>query len=154
RALQGLVRYAAAIHHGAPGMAAPRGDAEDLHGVAFEALLTTHGLPPPKSAIAATPEQAAMAAARIGFPVAAKIISPQASHKTEVGGVALGLRDAAAVIDATKAMSARLTAHDPQARIEGFLVQEMIDGLEMILGVREDPQFGPFMLVGLGGVQV
>jgi acetyltransferase len=51
-------------------------------------------------------------------------------------------------------MTARLAAHDPAARIEGFLVQEMVDGLEMILGVREDPQFGPFMLAGLGGVQV
>ncbi len=81
-----------------------------------------------------------------------KIVSPEASHKTEVGGVALGLRDAAAVRAAAEAMTARLAAHDPRARVEGFLVQEMVDGLEMILGVREDPQFGPFMLVGLGGV--
>ena len=51
-------------------------------------------------------------------------------------------------------MAARLAAHDPRARVEGFLVQEMVAGVEMILGVREDPQFGPFMLVGLGGVAV
>jgi succinyl-CoA synthetase beta subunit len=51
-------------------------------------------------------------------------------------------------------MAARLAAHDPQARVQGFLVQEMVAGVEMILGVREDPQFGPFMLAGLGGVAV
>ena len=51
-------------------------------------------------------------------------------------------------------MEARLLAHDPRAQVRGFLVQEMVDGLEIILGVREDPQFGPYMLVGLGGVQV
>jgi len=83
-----------------------------------------------------------------------KIVSPEASHKTEVGGVTLGLRDAAAVRAAAEAMAARLMAHDPRAQIEGFLVQEMVGGVEMILGVREDPQFGPFMLVGLGGVMV
>ena len=60
----------------------------------------------------------------------------------------------AAVRAAAEAMAARLAAHDPRARVEGFLVQEMVAGVEMILGVREDPQFGPFMLVGLGGVTV
>ena len=56
--------------------------------------------------------------------------------------------------DTVRDMAKRLAAHDPGAQIEGFLVQEMVDGLEMILGVREDPQFGPFMLVGFGGVMV
>src|SRR4029079_18061918 len=93
-------------------------------------------------------------AIRIGFPVAVKIVSLQASHKTEVGGVTLGVRDAAAGHTAGAAMAARLATHDSRARIEGFLVQEMVTGVEMILGVREDPQFGPFMLVGLGGVMV
>jgi succinyl-CoA synthetase beta subunit len=111
-------------------------------------------LTPPKSALAKTPDEAAAWAPRIGFPVAVKIVSPEASHKTEIGGVALGLRDASAVRAAAEGMTARLAAHDPRARIEGFLVQEMVDGLEMIMGVREDPQFGPFMLVGLGGVLV
>ena len=84
-----------------------------------------------------------------------KIVSPQASHKTEVGGVALGLRDAAAVRTAAEAMAAAARrARSRRAQVDGFLVQEMVDGLEMILGVREDPQFGPFMLVGLGGVMV
>jgi succinyl-CoA synthetase beta subunit len=101
-----------------------------------------------------TADQAAVAASGIGFPVAVKIVSPQASHKTEVGGVTLGLRDATGVRAAAETMSARLTRHDAGARIDGFLVQEMVSGVEMILGVREDPQFGPFMLVGLGGIMV
>jgi succinyl-CoA synthetase beta subunit len=81
-----------------------------------------------------------------------KIVSPQASHKTEVGGVALQLTDRAAVRTAADSMAQRMAAHHPGAQIEGFLVQEMVEGVEMILGVREDPQFGPFMLVGFGGV--
>jgi acyl-CoA synthetase (NDP forming) len=154
RALQGLVRYAAALRRGVDTIDPPRGRAESLDGAAFDALLAAHSLPAPRSAVAKTPDEAAAQASRIGFPVAVKILSPEASHKTEVGGVTLALRDAGAVRTAAETMAARLAAHDPQARLQGFLVQEMVAGLEMILGVREDPQFGPFMLVGLGGVAV
>ncbi|MGD0024926.1 MAG: acetate--CoA ligase family protein, partial [Xanthobacteraceae bacterium] len=154
RALQSLVRYAAARRRGVATIAEPRGRAENLAGAALDALLAAHGLPAPNGALAATPGDADAQAVRIGFPVAVKIVSPQASHKTEIGGVALGLRDTATVRAAAEAMAARLAAHDPHARVKGFLVQEMVDGLEVILGVREDPQFGPFMLFGLGGVQV
>jgi succinyl-CoA synthetase beta subunit len=66
----------------------------------------------------------------------------------------LGLADAAAVRAACETMARRLAARDPSAVIDGFLVQEMLSGLEMIVGVREDPQFGPFLAVGLGGVAV
>jgi acyl-CoA synthetase (NDP forming) len=154
RALQGLVRYAAARRRGAAPLGEPHGRAESLNGAAFDTLLAAHGLTVPKSALGKTPDEAVAHAIRIGFPVAVKIVSLQASHKTEVGGVTLGLRDAAAVHTAAEAMAARLATHDSRARIEGFLVQEMVTGVEMILGVREDPQFGPFMLVGLGGVMV
>ena len=126
---------------------------DNLAGAGFDKLLATHGLTVPKSALRQdTRTRRRRRPAQIGFPVAVKIVSPEASHKTEVGGVALGLRDAAAVRAACDAMTKRLAAHDPSARIEGFLVQEMVEGVEMILGVREDPQFGPFMLVGFGGV--
>ena len=154
RALQGLVRYAAARRRGAPAMAEPRGRAENLDGAAFDALLAAHGLAIPKGSLGTTPDDAAALATGIGFPVAVKIVSPAASHKTEVGGVILGLTDAAVVRAAAQAMTKRLAGHDPRARVDGFLVQEMVAGIEMILGVREDPQFGPFMLVGLGGVTV
>jgi succinyl-CoA synthetase beta subunit len=93
-------------------------------------------------------------AGKIGFPVALKIVSPQASHKTEVGGVSLNLIDADAVSKAAQSMAEGLRKHDAKAQIDGYLVQEMVSGLEMIIGVREDPQFGPFMVVGLGGVLV
>jgi acyl-CoA synthetase (NDP forming) len=154
RALQGLVRYAAVLRRGVVALPEPRGQEGNLMGARLDALLADHGLAVPKSALAKTAGEAAERAAAIGFPVAVKIVSPQASHKTEVGGVALGLGDAAAVRSAADAMAQRLAAHDPGAQIEGFLVQEMVDGLEMILGVREDPQFGPFMLAGFGGVLV
>jgi acyl-CoA synthetase (NDP forming) len=152
RALHSLARYAGALHKGVATLAAPSGRAENLTGAAVDALLAAHSLTPPKSALARTAEDAGTEAARVGFPVAVKIVSPQASHKTEIGGVMLGLGDEAAVRAAAEAMAQRLVARDPQAQIKGFLLQEMVDGLEIILGVREDAQFGPFMLVGLGGV--
>jgi len=121
---------------------------------ALGALLSSYRVAAPRSAFAATPEEAGTQAARLGFPVALKIVSPQASHKTEIGGVALGLRAQADVRAAADAMATRLRAQDPTAKLKGFLLQEMVQGLEVIVGVREDPQFGPFMLVGLGGIQV
>jgi acyl-CoA synthetase (NDP forming) len=152
RALQSLVRYAATLRRGAAAMPEPGGHEANLAGGAFDKLLAAEGLTVPKSAFAKTADEATAEAGRIGFPVAVKIVSPEASHKTEVGGIALGLRDAGAVRAAAEAMTKRLAAHDPRARVTGFLVQEMVDGVEMILGVREDPQFGPFMLVGFGGI--
>lgn len=154
RATQALVAYAERLEHGVRPMPAAKGKADALHGAAFETLLGANGLTLPKSAIGKTPADAAKAAAKIGFPVALKIVSPQASHKTEVGGVTLNLADEAAVIAAAEAMAGRLRAIEPSAAIEGFLAQEMVSGVEVILGVRADPQFGPFMVVGLGGVVV
>src|SRR6185295_13690689 len=122
RALQGLVRYAAARRRGATSIPEPRGRAENLDGAAFDTLLASHGLTVPKSALGKTPDETAAHAARIGFPVAVKIVSPEASHKTEVGGVALGLRDEAAVRDAARAMASRLAKLQPGARIDGYLV--------------------------------
>jgi acetyltransferase len=151
RALQNLVRYADALRRNA---VLTRASPALSDAASFDAQLAAHGLTPPRSALAATPDEAAAKAEQIGFPVAVKIVSPQASHKTEVGGVALHLGDAAAVRTAASEMTARLRAHDAGATIDGFLVQEMVDGLEMLLGVRRDPQFGPVMAVGLGGIAV
>lgn len=154
RALRALVRYGEALRRPVAPIPAARGKAENLSGPSFERLLASHGLIPPRSTLARTPEEAAAVAVGIGFPVAVKIASPQASHKTEVGGVALGLTEAAAVRTAAESMSRSLRARDPKAAIDGYLVQEMVSGLEMIIGVRADPQFGPFMIVGVGGVFV
>ncbi len=87
------------------------------------------------------------------YPVAAKILSPDIAHKTEIGGVALNLPDAAALREAAAAMRARAAAAMPQARITGILVQPMASGLaEVLLGFRRDPEVGPVVLLGAGGV--
>ena len=79
-----------------------------------------------------------------------KIISKEISHKTEAGGVVLDLRDANAVQEAAIDLQNKIG----EDKIDSFLVQEMVNGLEMLVGVREDPDFGPIVVVGLGGVFV
>jgi acyl-CoA synthetase (NDP forming) len=154
RALRDLAFYAAAKERGVPALPKADGKPAALQGAAFEKTLAASGLMPPKSAFAADSGAAAKAAADVGFPVAVKIVSPQASHKTEVGGVSLNLKNGDAVKQAADDMAARLRAADPGAEIEGFLIQEMVDGLEAIIGCREDAQFGPIMVAGFGGVLV
>jgi acyl-CoA synthetase (NDP forming) len=144
RAAQTLIRYAEVLRRGVAPLPPPRDRASSLSGDALDAFLAAHGLVLPRSARAASAEEAVARAEAIGFPVALKIVS--AAHKTELGGVALGLRDAASVRRAAAAMAAH-------AR-EGYLVQEMVDGLELLAGVREDPQWGPVLVAGLGGLMV
>jgi acyl-CoA synthetase (NDP forming) len=153
RAMQALARFAEKSGRRLP-MLPPAGARELPSGPALDALLAAHGLTLPRSVMAPSPEGAAAHAADIGFPVALKIVSPDATHKTEVGGVALGLSDRAAVEAAAQAMQAGLSARRPGGRVDGFLVQEMISGLEYIIGARTDPLYGPFLVLGLGGVTV
>jgi acyl-CoA synthetase (NDP forming) len=151
RAMQALVRYGAVKRRGVPALPAPGGDAANVAEGALEAALDAAGLTAPKQEqTGPTPEDAAAAAGRIGFPVALKIVSAQFSHKTEAGGVRLNLADA----DAVAAEAADLLASLPEGSIDGFLVQEMVDGFEMLVGMRDDPDFGPLVVVGLGGVFV
>jgi len=94
------------------------------------------------------------AASAIGFPVAVKILSPQHSHKSDVGGVCLDVGDADALKAACAEMAGRLR-REPGASIDGFCVQAMAPrGLELIVGFRRDPFFGPVVLAGLGGTLV
>jgi len=87
------------------------------------------------------------------FPVALKVLSPDLAHKTEVGGVVLDIADAAALRAEAAAMAARVAARAPGATLTGFLVQPMARGLaEVILGYRRDPESGPVVLVGAGGI--
>lgn len=116
--------------------------------------LASRGVRGPKSAFATTQEEAAHAAQAIGFPVALKIVSPQILHKTEVGGVALGLSSQAEVKQAAERMLVSARRAHPDATIEGFLVQEMASGVEVLVGVKEDAQFGPMLVLGSGGVLV
>jgi len=117
--------------------------------------LACYGIPVLPSQVAATGEDAAAAAERVGFPVALKLRSPDISHKTDVGGVRLGLATPAEVAAATGSMLARVAADRPTARIDGVLVQPMAPpGVELLLGMVRDAQFGPMVVVGFGGIHV
>jgi acetyl-CoA synthetase (ADP-forming) len=118
-------------------------------------LLQAYGIPVAREATAATPEAAAAAAPRIGFPVVLKALSRDIAHKSDVGAVRLGLASPDEVGAAAREMAAALARSAPRARLEGFVVQETVRGeAEVIVGARRDPQFGPMVLVGLGGVAV
>ena len=118
-------------------------------------LLAAYGIPCVAARVAEGADAAAAAAERIGFPVALKIVSPDITHKTEVGGVALMLRDRRGVREAAAAMLERAARERPEALIQGLLVEAMAPaGKELLLGGVRDAQFGPLVLVGLGGIYV
>ena len=126
-----------------------------LNEAAAKALLAKHGVRSPREAVAKDAAEAARLAANIGFPVAVKVVSPDILHKTEVGGVALRLADAAAVEAAVSRMTETIPQHLPDARIDGYLVSEMVTGgVECILGISQDEAFGPVVTFGLGGTLV
>ena len=105
--------------------------------------------------LATTADQAVEAAAALGYPVAMKIESPDILHKTEVLGVKLGLADEAAVRDAWTVIQGNMKRNLPEARIDGIIVQKMMPGdAEFVLGVSQDPVFGPVVMAGIGGVLV
>jgi acyl-CoA synthetase (NDP forming) len=128
--------------------------ASELTPETLEATLADYGISLPKSHFAGTPAAAAEAAAKIGFPVALKIQSADILHKTEAGGVILGLANAAAVKAAAHDLLASAAASHKGAKIDGFLVQEMVSGVEAIAGARNDALYGPMLLVGSGGILV
>jgi acyl-CoA synthetase (NDP forming) len=118
-------------------------------------LLAAYGLPVAASRLATRPEEATAAAQAIGFPVALKIVSPDIVHKTDVGGISLGLESAERVREATAVMLARVRQRRPDARITGVLVQAMVPrDRELLLGAVRDAQFGPLVVVGFGGLYV
>ena len=123
-----------------------------------KALLKAYGIPTVATvAVDPTADAAAAAARGIGYPVALKILSPDISHKSDVGGVALNLADEAALRKATVEMAARVSKLKPQARIAGYSVQSMVKrplAQELIVGASVDPLFGPVLLFGEGGTAV
>ena len=132
-------------------------DREWLDPEEVEAVLSAYRVPLPASRQAADPEEAASAAASIGFPVALKIRSPDISHKSDVGGIALGLGDGAAVRNAAASLLERVGKAQPAARLDGFLVQQMVHrtgAVELLAGLAEDPVFGPIVVFGQGGTAV
>lgn len=118
-------------------------------------ILEAYGFVTPKGSLATTPEQAANIADQIGYPVVMKIWSRDIIHKSDVGGVKLGMRNAQEVMDAFDLMMYRVPRKAPQAQILGVLVQQMCKGVrEVILGMNRDPRFGPLMMFGMGGTMV
>ena len=113
-----------------------------------------YGIPVPKEGVAQSAADAGKLAAAMGFPVVMKIVSPDILHKTEAGGVVLSLTSGPMVQQAAESLLASATAAYPSARIDGFLVQEMVQGVEVILGARTDELYGPVLLAGSGGVLV
>jgi hypothetical protein len=110
-------------------------------------LLGCYELPVPDFHVARNPTEAANAAGELGYPLAAKVVSPEIVHKTEVEGVALGLADE----DAVKAVFARF---ETLPGFEGMLIEPMVGGIELIVGAKNDEQFGPVILLGIGGTGV
>ncbi len=118
-------------------------------------FLADHGIATTRERLCTSAEQAVAAAREIGHPVVMKIESPDIAHKTEAGGVALGLADDAAVRAAFDRILADVSRHQPQARLRGVAVQEMVrGGIEMIAGTSRRAPFGPALVVGTGGIWV
>lgn len=125
-----------------------------LDDAAIGRALADAGVPGPASADVAAPEEASHAARQIGFPVALKIRSARILHKTEAGGVRLHLSSADEIVRAASDMAETARRAVPDAQIDGYLVQEMVSGVEMLVGCRTDPFYGPLIAVGAGGITV
>ncbi|WP_440997507.1 bifunctional acetate--CoA ligase family protein/GNAT family N-acetyltransferase [Arhodomonas sp. SL1] len=120
-------------------------------------LLAAYGVAVVPTRIAADPDEAARVAAEMEGPFAVKILSRDISHKSDVGGVALDVRDPEEVRATAESIRDRVSRHHPEAHLEGFTVQPMVhrpDAWELIVGVSEDAQFGPVILFGQGGTAV
>jgi acetyltransferase len=118
-------------------------------------ILSAYGFEIPDSKLAKTADEAVEIADTIGFPVVLKVASPDILHKTDVGGVRVGLESAEDVRDAFDLITYRAQRYLPEARLWGCLVQKMVPpGLEVLIGMNRDPQFGPLVTFGLGGIYV
>jgi len=114
-----------------------------------------YGIPVTKFMVAKTVDEAVKFADGIGYPVVLKIVSSDVIHKFDVGGVILNLKDSAEVRGAYKTILNNIEKHKPKAKIKGILVQEMApESTEIIIGATKDPQFGPALMFGIGGIFV
>ena len=118
-------------------------------------ILRAYGFDIPNGELCVSADQAVEIAEYIGYPVAMKIVSKDIIHKSDIGGVKINLQDSEAVRDAYDLMMMRITRLMPDSSLEGVYVEEMASkGREVILGMSRDPQFGPMMMFGLGGIFV
>ena len=168
RAIGAVARYVRALQ--APAVEAPAPNAAGkallaelvatargatLDEVASKRLLAAYGVNAPREATAHDAEAAVAAAESIGYPVVMKVVSADLPHKSDAGGVLLGLKSAADVRDGWARIAAAMASHPARPRFEGALIAPMITGgLELVLGVKRDPEMGPVMLFGAGGVDL
>jgi acetate---CoA ligase (ADP-forming) len=152
RALNALAFYSARTGRTVKKIPAPK--KSDVTARTLEKTLASYGIAVPRSAIAKNAVEAARVARRVGFPVALKIVSDDIAHKTEAGGVMLGLKTPAEVTAAVRALTVAARQYKKDVHIGGFLVQEMVEGVEAIVGARCDPMYGPLLVVGTGGIMV
>ena len=118
-------------------------------------ILNAYGFPIPRSILATSESQSIQAAQEIGFPVVMKIASPDIIHKSDVGGVRVGLKTNDEIKAAFRTIMDNAKKTNPMAKINGILIQEMVkSGKEIILGAKRDPLFGPLLMFGLGGIYV
>ncbi|MCD6428569.1 MAG: acetate--CoA ligase family protein [Desulfurococcales archaeon] len=118
-------------------------------------VLSIYGLPTPKAGLAKSSEEAVRIAESVGYPVVLKIVSPDIVHKSDVGGVKVGLKSKEEVVKAFDEIMNNVAKYAPKAKVTGILVQEMVpEALEVIVGTTRDPTFGPVVLFGLGGIFV
>jgi len=126
-----------------------------LSEVEAKKLLEQAGIPVIDTRLARTKKEAASLSWELGFPVVLKIVSPDVAHKSDVGGVKVGLSNTAQVLKAYTEIISNVRKTIPEARIEGISVQKMAQpGVEIIIGMNEDAQFGPVIMFGLGGIWV
>ncbi len=170
RALAAMVRYVDWVKRPRTGVKVFPVDSEKARRLLSEASTSEHGFVPEEVAlqvleaygfpmlswgVAKTAEEAVSVARKIGYPVVLKILSPDVVHKFDVGGVQLNLNSDSDVRQAFERIINSVKQHIPNARIEGVLVQAMAKkGREVILGMKRDPQFGPILMFGLGGIYV
>jgi acyl-CoA synthetase (NDP forming) len=123
--------------------------------VEAKALLQKAGIPVVETKLARTKKEATAISKQMGFPVVLKIVSPDISHKSDVGGVKVGLENVTRVNAAYSEIMASVQQKQPGAKIQGVAVQKMArPGVEVIIGMSQDSQFGPVLMFGLGGVLV
>ncbi len=165
RALVDYARFQVRLHRPAPPATAPSAREAAARALSAagpvlsentaKAVLAGYGIPRPPEALVTSADEAATVAAQIGGAVALKVQSPDITHKTEAGAVALRIEGEASVREAYARVLANARAAHPAAAIEGVLVQKMAaPGVEIILGISRDPDFGPMLMVGLGGIHV
>ncbi len=163
-----LVYAASALHdfarkcewHGASGAASrvtskhalPIDNDKALDELQGKACLEAYGIATPKRLFIAAGEEASLASCEVPFPVVLKVVSADLPHKTEAGGVRLGIENIAELKQSLVHMHQDVSRHRPEARIRGWLIEAMAPGVELIVGALNNPSFGPLVMVGMGGV--